>query len=277
MDIRFLYWNIKNKTNKVVSVLKQLVPNIDILLLVENSAIADSFIERELGLYKISYKTSFKESKYTPKFYSKFKEGELEHIGTTISKRLVFTSLQINNSEEVLIGGIHFPSKLSYGETSQLEIVRSYVQEIEEIETLKNNNRTLIFGDFNMNPFEAGMVEVSAFNATLSEIEARKINTKFHYRTYNYFYNPMWSFLGDRNYLSGERKLPGSFYYNQPPYWNIYDKVIMRPKVIDIFDFSSLRILDSIGNEKLVDSSLNIKDKIYSDHLPLSFKISLKA
>jgi len=275
MDIRFLYWNINNKPSSFISEIKKISTNIDVLLLVENNEIEDSLIEQELGLYKIKYKTSFSETEYTPKFYSKFQNDELEYIGVTTSKRLVFTSLKLQNSDEILIGGIHFPSKLNYEDLSQLEIVRGYVQEIEEIETMKSNKKTLIFGDFNMNPFEPGMVELSAFNATLSEIEAKKISKKFHYRDYNYFYNPMWSFLGDRNYLSGEMKQPGSYYYSKSPYWNMYDKVIMRPEIIDIFDFSSIRIIDSLGNDKLVDDNFIIKKDKYSDHLPLSFKIKL--
>ena len=275
MDIRFLYWNINNKPSSFLSEIKKIASNIDVLLLVENNEIEDSIIEQELGLYKIKYKISFNETEYTPKFYSKFQNDELEYIGITTSKRLVFTSLKLQNSDEILIGGIHFPSKLNYEDLSQLEIVRGYVQEIEEIEMMKNNKKTLIFGDFNMNPFESGMVELSAFNATLSEVEAKKISKRFHYRKYNYFYNPMWSFMGDRNYLSGERKQPGSYYHSKSPYWNMYDKVIMRPEIIDIFDFSSIRIIDSLGTEKLVDDDYIIKKDTYSDHLPLSFQIKL--
>ena len=275
MEIQFLYWNINNKSESFISEIKKIATDIDILLLVENNEIDNSLIEKELGLYKIKYKTSFDETKYTPKFYSRFQNDELEHIGITTSKRLVFTSLKLQNSNEILIGGIHFPSKLNYNDLPQLEIVRGYVQEIEEIETMKNNRKTLIFGDFNMNPFEPGMIELSAFNATLSEIEARKISKKFHYRNYNYFYNPMWSFLGDRNYLSGEKKQPGSFYYSKSPYWNMFDKVIMRPEIIDMFDFSSIKLIDNLGDEKLVDENFIIKKDLYSDHLPLSFKIKL--
>jgi len=275
MEIQFLYWNTNNKPPSFISEIKKIAANIDVLLLVENTEIADSLIEQELGLYKIKYKTNFDETQYTPKFYSRFQNDELECIGVATSKRLVFTSLKLQNSDELLIGGIHFPSKLNYDDLSQSEIARGYVQEIEEVETIRNNTKTLIFGDFNMNPFEPGMIELSAFNATLSEVEAKKICKQFHYKKYNYFYNPMWSFMGDRNYLSGERKQPGSYYYSKSPYWNVYDKVIMRPKVIDIFDFSSIKIIDSLGSEKLVDGDFTIKKDSYSDHLPLSFKIKL--
>ncbi len=275
MDIRFLYWNINNNSNSFILKLEKIISNIDILLLVENNKISDSLIEDSLGMMKLDYKADFVETQFTPKFYTKFKDNELEYIGTSTSKRLIFTSLKFANTHEILVGGIHFPSKLNYDGLSQLQIAMEYVREIESIETLKDNRNTIIFGDFNMNPFDEGMIEPSAFNATLSEIEAKKISKEFHYKKYNYFYNPMWGFLGDRNYLSGIRKLPGSFYYKKAPYWNVYDKVIMRPQIIDIFDFSSLEIIDSLGDEKLVDTNFMIKNKIYSDHLPLSFKIKL--
>ena len=275
MDVKFLYWNINNRAASFVYEIKKLIKDTDILLLVENNNINDNTIERELGLIKIQYRTLFDETVYTPKFYTRYKNSELEHVGVASSKRLVFASLKFPDTDEILIGGIHFPSKHNYSDLPQLEIARNYIQEIEEFETIKNNRRTLLFGDFNMNPFEPGMTEFSAFNATLSAFEAKKISKKFHYKEYNYFYNPMWSFLGDRNYQTGERKLPGSYYHINSPYWNIFDKVIMRPDIIDIFDFSSIEIIDSLGVEKLVDDNFIIKRNTYSDHLPLRFKINL--
>lgn len=272
MNINFLYWNINNKSESFISEIKKITSNINILLLVENNNISDKLIEKELGLYKL---INYDETPYTPKLYSGYKNRELEYVGTISSKRLIFSSLKFSNTEEILIGGLHFPSKKHYTNSEQLEIAKNYVEEIEKIEMLKNNSKTIIFGDFNMNPFEPGMLEHSAFNATLSENEAKKKRKKFHFRNYLYFYNPMWSFLGDRNNSNGKIKYPGTYYYNKIPYWNVFDKVIMRPDVIKNFDFNSIKIITEIENNKLIDDNFKINDSIYSDHLPLSFTIQI--
>lgn len=276
MEVKFLSWNINKKPAQFISKIKKIITNIDILLLIENTQVSDSVIEQELGLKRLNSKININETEFTPKFYSKFDENEFEFVGISVSKRLVFTSLKFYNTEEVIICGIHFPSKKNYNELQQLEIAKEYVLEIEDLEKIKSNTKTLIFGDFNMNPYELGMSEYSAFNATLSEFEAKKKIKEFHYKKYSYFYNPMWSFLGDRNHLTGEKKIPGSYYYNQKPYWNIFDKVIMRPDIIDFFDFSSLKLIENLGDEKIVNDNFFIDTNEYSDHLPLSFKIKLQ-
>ena len=138
----------------------------------------------------------------------------------------------------------------------------------------------LLFGDFNMNPFEKGMIEPDGLNAVLSAHEALNEERVNWYKKFDYFYNPMWCFLGDRNYLTGEFRLPGSYYFRKTrsvlqTYWNVFDNVIMRPSVIKIFDFSSLKIIDHIGIESLVKENYRLKEEVYSDHLPITFKLFL--
>jgi len=276
MEIKFLFWNINNKDDSFISEIAKLTSDVDILLLAENSNIDDTIIEQHLGLKKVTYINPKKdEGKLTPKFYSKFQLNEFEHIYTISSKRAVLTSLKLNNIDEIIIGGIHLPSKLETTISEQTMIARNCVREIEEIETIRKHSRTIIFGDFNINPFEPGMIEPDAFNATLSSQIAKKISREFQFRKHKYFYNPMWSFLGDRDYKTGDYKIPGSYYFKKDYSWNMYDKVIMRPEMIDIFDFSSLKIIEDLGNEKLVDNDFFIKSDSYSDHLPLKFKINL--
>jgi hypothetical protein len=45
--------------------------------------------------------------------------------------------------------------------------------------------------------------------------------------------------------------LPGSFYYKKTSdvtqiYWNVFDKVIVRPQLIDAVDYSSLKIIEAL-------------------------------
>ena len=127
-----------------------------------------------------------------------------------------------------------------------------------------------------MNPFEKGMVFPDAFNAVSSKSIALK-NERIVSETnkkYKYFYNPMWSYLGDLSKHS-----PGTYYFKEHSHrnhfrWNMFDQVLIRPELIDKIDENSIEII----NEKEVSIKLSPKMKqefiTPSDHLPLFVKFN---
>jgi hypothetical protein len=158
------------------------------------------------------------------------------------------------SQDEIIIGGIHFPSKMGRKDSSQESTVANYVSFIREIEKERKHNTTLLFGDFNMSPFESGMIKPEYFNATLSEIIARKSVQNTSFGRNDFFYNPMWGFLGDKHFDNQQLRKPFSTYYFENRtqdssiiFYNIIDGVIMRASIIDIFDFDSLAIIDKIN------------------------------
>jgi hypothetical protein len=58
-----------------------------------------------------------------------------------------------------------------------------------------------------MNPFETGLVAASGLNATMARKIAEKKERTVNARSFPFFYNPMWSLLGDASDGS-----PGSYY-----------------------------------------------------------------
>jgi hypothetical protein len=181
------------------------------------------------------------------------------------------------NSRKTLLIGIHLPSKLRTDNNERQFIGRKTIKEITRLENECGHKNTVLVGDFNMNPFEDGMVEVDAFNAVMSVDIAKKGSRRYLGRVYEYFYNPMWGHFGDiSNSPSGTYFYSASDYKNKY-YWNIFDQVLVRPEIIDNFDLNSLSIIESFGNERkinLLTRHRSIKiDK--SDHLPLYFTIKL--
>src|SRR5271157_1634040 len=58
--------------------------------------------------------------------------------------------------------------------------------------------------------------------------------------------------------------------------WNMFDQVLVRPALLDRFDFKDLAILDDAGDERLVkDSGVPDRD-VGSDHLPVLFRLNLR-
>ena len=222
MGTSFLCWNINKKRNFEAEIARiVLLPEIvaDILLLIEAENVNDEEVENLTTLKRIQVNDNGNEPDYelTPRFYSRLsiKEFQLLEIHTT--RRLVFARLNKDGKDEIIIGGLHFPSKLEINEDTQYKDARQLALDLKAMKHRIDigHNNFMILGDFNMNPFEKGMIEPDAFNAVLSTVEAKNEERTNWYKKFDYFYNPMWSFLGDRNYLTGNTKLPGTYYFRK--------------------------------------------------------------
>jgi hypothetical protein len=138
---------------------------------------------------------------------------------------------------------------------------------IARLEKQIGHSRTIVIGDFNMNPFEAGLVSSEGFHATMARsIAGRKSRTVLG-EVRHFFYNPMWSLLGDCS--PGP---PGTYFYpSSPPLaflWNTYDQVLLRPDLANFFEPGDVRVIDSAGSQSLLTSA-GIPNRAVSDHLPL--------
>jgi hypothetical protein len=111
--------------------------------------------------------------------------------------------------EELLIVAVHLPSKLYQKDQDQEFHVRNLVDVISEQERNIGHNRTLVIGDFNMNPFENGMIVADGFHAVMDKNIAKFVDRRVDRKSYRLFYNPMWSRLGDDSVGPC-----GTYYYN---------------------------------------------------------------
>jgi hypothetical protein len=103
---------------------------------------------------------------------------------------------------------------------------------------------------------------------------ARGVHRIVQDRAYPFFYNPMWSLLGD-----GSRGAPGTFFYqngeHQVYFWNMFDQVFLRPTLLDRFRMDDLAILDHNGVQSLLTETGRPSARVGSDHLPLLFRLTL--
>ena len=68
---------------------------------------------------------------------------------------------------ELLIVAVHLPSKLYQTDDDQAFYARRLSEEISEQEKEIGHNRTMVIGDFNMDPFETGMILADGLHARL--------------------------------------------------------------------------------------------------------------
>ena len=167
---------------------------------------------------------------------------------------------------------IHFQSKMHWEESDQnahLSEIKSFIENIEE---QVGHDRTIVLGDFNMNPFQTGMVQTTGLHATMDRKIAQSGSRTVDGKAYKFFYNPMWSFFGEK----GKGNVNGTFFYQSAKpityFWNIFDQVILRPSMMEAFSEDSLEILTSIGATNLLNRRRIVDEKI-SDHLPVIFEL----
>lgn len=186
------------------------------------------------------------------------------------SDRYSIRQFSKNGYESILLALVHLPSKLFMSEYDQFQYASYFRDEIEIAEAESENSNTLIIGDFNMNPFEAGMISARAMHSLPCLRTAKRGARVIQGRTHSFFYNPTWNLFGD---LEG---VPGTYYYSSSSYqlfyWNMLDQVILRPTIADRLDRRSLKIITSAGELSLLN---NYGHPSISDHLPIFFTINL--
>lgn len=167
--------------------------------------------------------------------------------------------------------GCHLVDKRNFNEATQAQHARGFSRYIRGIENNAKNSRTIVVGDFNMNPFENGMIEIDALNSVHSLSIASKKIRKYNKEEYPFFYNPMWKF-----YAKSPININGTYYCQNSNtnslYWNIFDQVLIRAPLIPYFIYDSLNIIHSLPNYSLITKN-NLINRIFSDHLPIFFSL----
>ena len=153
------------------------------LLLTLNHAAADYHYAPSLNCPKLQIFTRFPNEFLSPVWES---------------DRLTVRQLKTPSmAQDILVAAIHLPSKVNWEEADQAAESPFYSDWIKQAEKQVGHQRTIVIGDFNMNPYEKGMVNASGFNAAMSRSIAMNRKRVLQGLHYPFFYNPMWSLMGD--------------------------------------------------------------------------------
>lgn len=206
-------------------------------------------------------------------------------VQRTDNKKLVFAHLQDKGTkEEFNIAAVHLYSKVGNTERQQLWKNLPIIQKIEEFEsTSTNNNKTILVGDFNCNPFENDLNDPNMINGIASKIListlAKHLMSK---RNLNFWYNPMWNLMGDFDFRNNQDRVTGTYFRyteDETPIWNFLDGVLVRPALMARVNYNITEVITTAGTINFLkpfiirkDESL-IKDDL-SDHLPLKITLN---
>ncbi len=189
------------------------------------------------------------------------------------SKRWSAHLIQISQHIMFNLVVVHFPSKLHWSNESQAMECVNLVRDICTVEQKSECEATIVIGDFNMNPFEPGMVSANGLHALAdlsllnNDKKGRTVNGVF----YNYFYNPMWNHFGDNHPPTG------TYYHNTSTHisyhWHLFDQVLVRPSLQAYLQKNSTKICTQISSTSLVASNGIPDNNLGIDHLPIVLKL----
>jgi hypothetical protein len=264
--VTFLFWNVGGKAIQQLVAAAALSVEADCVVLAECSLNPSQVIE-SLNQLAPDYQYAFGECE-SLMFFAKFDPRFL--VPKFETPRITIRHLRLPARKDILIAAAHLPSKLYFSEASLVQECCVLARYVESEEQAVGHKRTVLFGDFNVNPFESGVVGAGGLHAVSTRSVAGRGSRIVQNRLHDFFYNPMWSHFGD----SGDNP-PGTYYYDRAEpvnyFWNMYDQVLVRPELLDGFSTGSLRILTTAGPRALLDLHGHPDKASASDHLPIVF------
>jgi hypothetical protein len=266
----FLFWNLNRKpmATRVAKIAAS--RDVDVVILAESLIKpAEMFVELRKATtrkFALPFTQCEKIAIYT-RFPERFLKVEAEADRFTIRK------LSLPGLEEILLAAAHLPSKLHWGSESQIYECERLADEIRRVEKEAGHTRTVLVGDFNVNPFETGMIGARGIHGVMARSIAAQQQRTVQGMSYPFFYNPMWGRMGDESLGP-----PGTYYANRAEhvslFWNTFDQVLIRPALLPQFRNEDLEVMTNDGEATLISSNGVPDDNSGSDHLPILFKLT---
>ncbi|MGL4401912.1 MAG: endonuclease/exonuclease/phosphatase family protein [Luteolibacter sp.] len=263
---RIVFWNLNRKSlTTLVTELVQ-VNEADVLILAECSAPAETTLEA----LRLHVDPMFFMPRYNSngRFHCYCRNSELDLTEVHSGFRTSVRKLRIG-STSALLGIVHGVDIRNYDPESRQAAAQALVDEVSFVKNEQDNNRLILMGDFNMNPYDRGMNLPMGFNAMMTKTCVEREQRTFLGKKYDLYYNPMWSLFGD-----GTAGPAGTCYNtsNQGPYgWSMLDQVILNYSIVP--SFGGVQILTHAGNHCLIDAKGRPNASVASDHLPILVEI----
>ena len=246
--------------------------SLDVLFLIECGIPSDSLIAAfETGpeYYPISCGERFKVlARFDPKL--------MQRLPLPVpSDRFDIWHLILPLQEDVLVSVVHGLDKRNNSPAKQGLFLQQVVATLSHFEDKVGHDRSIVLGDFNANPFESPVASALGMNAVLSRAIAQSKPRRMLSQNYPFFYNPMWNLYGDEPHGSA----PATYYYRGSDphelYWHMLDQVLIRPSLLNRFDFSALNIVTAVQSTELIGARGTPDRARFSDHLPVVFGLDL--
>lgn len=274
--VNFLFWNLKRQyTDPLCVCLVELVILHGIQILIVAEAVPD-FRQKFLqccGEQGLDYwEVEPTDPKVKTHIFSCYPRESFRDLGG--SARMRATGVRVANFGEILLFSLHLWDPRNTSSEDQDFRSIQVAQQIRQQQSLLRHSRSIVVGDFNMNPFKPAMISPAGFHTVMDKVIAQSGGREIDGQTYTYLYNPTWHLMGNQ-----VTSVPGSYYFTQPKvtyYWYMLDQVLVGPDLISKFSIDSLALLTQVNDHSLLTPQAGKPDaQLYSDHLPLKFSLLL--
>ncbi len=267
----FLFWNVKRKPLAKRIARIAAAHSVDVIILAECDLEPDELLEELRVATTWQYVKPFSLCEKIT-IYANVPDRCLQE--ELASSRFTIRSLRLPGLDEILLAAAHLPSKEHERDVSQILDCVRLADKIRSIEERIGHSRTVLVGDLNVDPFEIGMISAEGLHGVMTRNIAQRGQRTIQGERFPFFYNPMWSRLGDESVGP-----PGTYYDARSEqvcfFWNTFDQVLIRPDLLSRFRNNDLEVLTNDGEHNLLKSNGLPDDTNGSDHLPILFKLHL--
>ncbi len=281
--VAFLFWNLRGnqeenrsrRAETLIASLRRLTAKfaLDVLVFAECAIDPESLIAalNEVGMGTFHYPLTGSRIH----FFTRIRKSDCRLVfRDRVRDRMAILRLKVGRPPGILLAGAHFHDRMRIPTPEGRALATmEFANTIAVVEDDIGHQRTVLLGDLNMNPFEAGVVGAGALHAVLTKELAESVPSLKARSGHRCFYNPMWGCFGDRS-----EGPPGTYFFENATdpanhFWQIYDQVLVRPELINAL--KQVRILDTDGEDRLVTESGRSRKAAFSDHLPLLLELAL--
>jgi endonuclease/exonuclease/phosphatase family metal-dependent hydrolase len=261
-----LFWNLNKKDLRNLVCDAAIAVSADVVILIETSvALSDT-----LEALQANVSRQFRSPTAVPGRFQLFsRNADLDLTEIYSADRVSIRRLR-GARTDLLFGIVHFVDKLNWDEANQSGQIQLLAADIRQIEDAVGHSRTIIVGDFNMNPFDRPMNLATGLNAMMTKDCVARGSRRQQTRDYPFFYNPMWNLFGDKT-----RGPAGTYYHSVSSRghfgWNMLDQVLVRPGALDAFD--DVTIVTNAAEKPLYTEHGRPNAAVASDHFPLLIRL----
>lgn len=278
--VNFLFWNLKGGSqDSLCACLTELVVLHDIQILIVAEAtltLRQRFLQHCQGQGLGYSELETLQPQVKTHIFSRYPPASFRDLAG--SDRMRVLGVKIGDLDEILLFSLHLSDARNYSLEDRAFLSQPIAQQIRTEQDRAGHSRSIVVGDFNMNPFDPPMISPAGFHAVMDKAIIQRKKGKRTIKKedviYPYLYNPTWHLMGNQ-----VASVPGSYYFSQPKvthYWYTLDQVLVGPDLVSKFSIDALALLTQVNGHCLLTSrSGKPNAKRYSDHLPLKFSLLL--
>ncbi len=268
--VNFLFWNLKERP--ITDLVCSLCANrqVDVAVFAECGVPPDELAGRLSSLSGMTYRTTDSRSHRLVVLVNESAVA-CDEFYVNATGRLSLRSFQIGSVPFVL-AVVHLKSEVGWNESELSDEACAVADDLRSALAVRPMTGLCVVGDFNMQPFERGMVVHKGFFSFMTRSSLSAELRTIQGREYRPLYNPMWGCFGDRT--PGPA---GTFYRRDASPvcydWHMVDQVLFSAELLPYLANLG-EIVERAGDVSLIDRN-DRPSNSGSDHLPIMFSLDV--